>query len=508
MKRILQTVFVLMLAHTVGFSQLADGTVLEENITSLDINDATVDLFAMLDDGKSVVVDVYATWCGPCWTIHQAGILETLYEEYGPEGTDQIRVIAAESDGNTTMDDLLGNTAGTQGNWVEGVQYTILDDAAWAGYFGITYYPSIFVIRPNRTVVHMYGDDLRQNITNFDFWDRALGVAGLEDDMYVTGSVASEASCDVVDYTQSLNILNLGTEAITTATIDVYLNDVLSETITVDQEIPVFGSANVTSDAIAIEETTSITVESSTVNGTEIADDFRATFEGDVYLPLVEEYSFILNVTTDVYALETSGTVTTDAGEVIFEFGGYAAGTDDSFGAGGPDANVVHTYEVALPFPQVDVECLTITINDSYGDGIPFYDPAIHPVPGIEVTDLAGNVLKPAIETLNFGGSQSMETGVNAAASNTIDTEVVTDLQVSPNPVSTTMNVEFTSTDVTNVAFSVMNNLGQVIDTRNVSVVNGSNVITFDTFNYDNGIYSLISRSDAGITTTKFIVAK
>jgi thiol-disulfide isomerase/thioredoxin len=496
-----------MLAHTIGFSQIADGTVLEENIVSLDINDTTVDLFAMLDDGKSVIVDVYATWCGPCWTIHQEGILETLYDEYGPEGTDQIRVIAAESDGTTTMADLLGETAATQGNWVEGVPYTILDDAAWAGYFGITYYPSIFVVRPNRTVVHMYGDDLRQNIGNFAFWDRALGVAGLEDDMYVTGAVASEASCEVVDYTQSLNILNLGTEAITEATVDVYLNDVLTETITIDQEIPVFGSANVTSGTIAIEETTSITVESSTVNGTEIADDFKAIFEGDVYLPVVEEYSFLLKVTTDFYSLETSGNVMTDAGEVIFEFGDYATGPEN-FGGGGEDSNVTHEYEVTLPFPQVDVNCLTITVNDSYGDGMPFYDPAIHDAPGIEVTDLAGNVLKPAIEALNWESSISMETGVSAAASNTVDTEIVTGIQVSPNPVSTTMNVEFTSADVTNVAFSVMNNLGQVIDTRNVSVVNGNNVISFDTFNYDNGIYSLISRSDAGITTTKFIVAK
>ncbi|MBK9288092.1 MAG: hypothetical protein IPN38_10495 [Flavobacteriales bacterium] len=53
-------------------------------------------------------MDCSATWCGPCWNLHQSGSLEQLHANYGPDGTDQIRALPYEADASTTLADLQG----------------------------------------------------------------------------------------------------------------------------------------------------------------------------------------------------------------------------------------------------------------------------------------------------------------------------------------------------------------------------------------------------------------
>ena len=93
-------------------------------------------------------------------------------------------------------------------------------------------------------------------------------------------------------------------------------------------------------------------------------------------------------------------------------------------------------------------------------------------------------------------------------ASSTIDTEIVTDVVVTPNPVSDFLTVDVESSEVSNIQLEVINSIGQVVATQTVNVSNGGNTVRFDAADYSNGVYSIITRSDAGITTTKFFVAK
>ena len=87
------------------------GTAPDFNVTDLDGN--THQLYAdILDQGLIAVVDVSATWCGPCWSLHSSHALEDLHEAYGPNGTNQLRVIFYEADANTTMADIEGLTSG------------------------------------------------------------------------------------------------------------------------------------------------------------------------------------------------------------------------------------------------------------------------------------------------------------------------------------------------------------------------------------------------------------
>lgn len=122
------------------------------DFTVTDINGEEFHLYEHLDAGKVVILDVSATWCPPCWNFHQTNILQDLHDAYGPDGTDQIRVIFYEGDPATTSADLNGTGSNTQGDWVGDATYPIVDEnpitLQSSVYFPLGF-PTVSVIRPS-----------------------------------------------------------------------------------------------------------------------------------------------------------------------------------------------------------------------------------------------------------------------------------------------------------------------------------------------------------------------
>ena len=131
-------------------AQLPDGSIAPD-FTATDIDGVEHNLYDLLDEGYQVILDFSATWCGPCWSYHEAGTLEDLYEMYGPDGTNEIRVFYIESDDTTTDADLNGTGGNTQGDWVTGTTYPIIDNASNIfDSYSNTYYPTIYTVCPSR----------------------------------------------------------------------------------------------------------------------------------------------------------------------------------------------------------------------------------------------------------------------------------------------------------------------------------------------------------------------
>lgn len=167
MKRLYQALFFMIFGFGSGQlqAQLADGS-LAPDFTLTDINGQTHNLYSYLNQGKTVFLDFFATWCGPCWNYHNSGALEGLYEEYGPNGTGEVMVIAIEADNATTMADLYGTGSNTQGNWVDGTAYPIINSASQNGAYAIAYFPTIYGICPNRQVTEV-GQQSTAGLYNF-----------------------------------------------------------------------------------------------------------------------------------------------------------------------------------------------------------------------------------------------------------------------------------------------------------------------------------------------------
>lgn len=145
--------FTLIALFALFFSQSAFAQIgaVAPDFSIVDIDGVEHNLYEILDEGKVVVVDVSATWCPPCWSMHQEHYLKDIYDQFGPNGTDQVHVIFYEGDAATGMEDLLGNTSGTMGNWLEGTEYPVVDEAMLSLDLGIWApqgFPTVNVISP------------------------------------------------------------------------------------------------------------------------------------------------------------------------------------------------------------------------------------------------------------------------------------------------------------------------------------------------------------------------
>ncbi len=145
-----------------GAQPLAVGSVVND-IKLKTIYGDSVSLYSYLDQGYTVFIDISATWCAPCWYFRQSHIAENLYKHYGPSGTVQagrMMIWFIEGDNTTTGADLAGTTSASQGDWLTGVDYPIID---YPNYTPVIHflqpganmigYPTFLMICPNRKVI-------------------------------------------------------------------------------------------------------------------------------------------------------------------------------------------------------------------------------------------------------------------------------------------------------------------------------------------------------------------
>lgn len=159
---LLCTLVTTLLATPRAQAQEETSRLLTSKYVAKDINGKEHDIDAILSSGKAILVDFSATWCNPCWVLHQLGVLEKIHETFGPNGTNQIEVLWVEAS-REPLEAIYGDVSKyrdqpTKGDWRKDkdgkpVPYPIISDQQLAittlGY-AIPSFPTFILMGPDR----------------------------------------------------------------------------------------------------------------------------------------------------------------------------------------------------------------------------------------------------------------------------------------------------------------------------------------------------------------------
>ena len=114
--------------------------------TATDMNGVSHDITT--HSNKAVLVDISAHWCGPCWAWHSDHVMQELYHDFGPNGTDEFMVFWIDGDPNSSISYLNGGGS-SQGDWVTGTDYPIIGPNGQGNNVANNYtfggYPTLFL---------------------------------------------------------------------------------------------------------------------------------------------------------------------------------------------------------------------------------------------------------------------------------------------------------------------------------------------------------------------------
>ena len=504
MKKLFTLLTVALCATFSMQAQLADGSI-APNFTTTDINGNEYTLYDILDQGKSVVLDISATWCGPCWNYHQGHALEDLYTQYGPDGTDEVMVLWVEGDASTAENCITGDCgSSTIGDWTAGTSYPLIDDASIADAYQIGYYPTVYHICPNRLVTEI---GQASTATLYAAGGNCAQAAGVNNAGILSYDGFSGTICTDTDITPEVTVQNLGTENMTSATFEVRVDGNVMETVEWTGDLATFNTMEMEFATVSIAPGAMLEVATTNVNGTSDDDTSNDMVMADFPSPATtDQVELTMELQMDQYAYEIYWQVTNSAGMMIAEGGnldvGINGGGDQDATAGGQGAYQSASATETITVPADVNDCYTFTLVDDWGDGIAYQTTGTF----FRVSDAAGNVL---IDT-NMDGNQfaSYDDLVRTdVISSTRDLETVSGLNVFPNPVQDQLTVSFGLSEAARLEVGVFNALGQQVATvANQNFAAGTQNLRFETSNLTNGIYYLQLTDGERRLTKKFTV--
>lgn len=480
---------------SVAQAQMPDGSVVP-NFTTTDLNGNTIELYDLLDQGYTVAIDVFATWCGPCWNYHNTGALKDYWNQYGPDGTGEVYVIGIEGDPTTTIDEIYGIGASTWGDWTEGVPYPIADASDVADLLQISYYPTIYFICQNRIIreagqigaTQMYGlnDDCEQPAGANNA--AILAYQGFE------GTICGEAT-----FAPSVTMQNLGTEVMTAATIEVSVGGAVVETVNWTGNLETFQTTDVNFSMVTVGQGDDLSINVTAVNNSTDEDLSNNLWNAEVSAPVLETVNATLEVKTDQYGYETYWAVLDETNEIIAEGGntqvGLNGGGQQAVNSGGYGNNTTNVEEVSLPANG----CYKLVVVDDWGDGIccaygaGYYK--LFDENGVEI--LTGGEFEASVEE-NFE-----EKGI---VDNVTTVQTLSEINVFPNPTQNIATITMTLVEATDLVVELVDVTGKVVQSLDKGTLTAGNyVLPLDMSQVPAGMYNVVVKSGNAVTVERVV---
>ena len=477
------------------------------DFTATDINGEEHNLYELLDQGKTVIIDVYATWCSPCWTFHSEHVLADIWEELGPNGTDEVYIFGIESDTSTDLDQLNGIGSGTLGNWVEGTPYPLIDEtegSAGVGQIASSYqvaaYPTILFICPSRKVTSVNWQSVANSYAaNIDSCPET-GLSGENNISLVEYEGVEGVVCDEETFSPKITFRNIGNQNVTSANISLTMNGTTEEYEYQGNLVPYhtdeFIFPSVTSAS------TDIIVEVTNVNN--VQDDFPQDNKLETAIlvpPSTAMDTVTIEVMTDDFGADTYWAILNENGEIIGDGGNQLVGFDvniNTFGEYDPPADstayansTLYTTDVYLP----EDGCYTMVIKDYYFDGICCVSGDGY----FKIIEQDNNVLVDG--SGDFGESSEQPFSLSQSVStSTVET---TEIELFPNPVNNVLSIK-TADNISSIENIIIYDLQGRALFESASFADNS--ISLDLSSLPKGFYILQMRFDDSTFTQKRFV--
>lgn len=483
------------ITSSIALAQLADGST-APNFTITDIDGTSHTLYDILDEGKPVLLDLFATWCGPCWDFAATGVFDQFDELYGPNGDNSVFTLAVESDPTTAVNTLYNSS---YGNWTSVIHYTLANDNNIADAYALAYYPTIYLICPDRTV-----KEIGQGpSTSTAYWN----VQTLAQEVFINTCPAPTEGLNAMmqSYDADLvacgggkiepivTLMNMGTENMTACDIQTIVAGNVLSTYQWTGNLATFSSVQLTLAEIP-SNTSNVSfnvVMSGDLDSSD--DDISVQIES-----ATESHAYIhVQVDADYYAGETTWDIRNANGSIVFS-GSYQSGTADQWGGGGPDANVTHNH-----FTELSEGCYTFTAYDSYGDGQTGTTSA--PQQG-SVTLSDGNGLELFFVTGNWESESTSYFEVTSGVG--IEEVLENNISIFPNPAFGSTSISLNLVESNDVFVELVNALGQRVFVQEYALTSGLNTIEIPLNDLSDGMYFMNLQVSDQLITEKLHISK
>ncbi len=486
-----------LLAH----AQLPNGAN-APNFVATDISGQAHNLYEVLATNKIVLLEVSATWCPPCWAYHQSKAMQNFYAAHGPAGDDKARVFWIEGDPNTNLACLYGQAGcnnSSPGNYVEGTPYPIINSSAIANAFQVNYYPTIFVICPNKKAYEI------DPLSAADLWEKAQ-VCPVAYGSNNAGIFAHDPGynfpeiCGAVALEPSFVLTNLGSAPLTSANIQLKWNGSVIETIDWQGNLPTYGEAPIQFDSYPINVPGVLNTIISSINNNAGDDDFTNNYKNNSYsiAKHFENTKIVLKIKTDDYGRETYWELRDENGAVLDRGGNQLVGPDGGgafpLGVGpGPGAyanNALIKDTLILPAGG----CYSIHFVDAFGDGMCCnYGNGYYKLYNID------NPVTPIMVGGQFEDYDRHAFEAGALTSNAEAFAAPLDFEVFPNPASEMLYLEYSAETSAALHLQLFNALSQtVLERRTERLPMGDHSLEIPLGGIPDGLYFLVLNQGSG----------